>query len=92
MKMVYSVYEAKARLSEILRLVRERGATITVTHHGEPVAEIRPVTASKASGLEFRVAELEARGVLTPPQGRGSGFRVLAHREGALQRFLADRD
>lgn len=92
MKKVYSVYEAKARLSEILRLVRERGATVTVTHHGEPVAEIRPIPAGSAGGLEARIAELEARGAVVAGSGRSNGLRVVARREGALERFLAERD
>ena len=34
---VYSTYEAKARFSEVLRLVRF-GTPVIVTHHGKPVA------------------------------------------------------
>ena len=33
----YSIYEAKAKFSEIIRKVRE-GQTVTVSYHGEPVA------------------------------------------------------
>ena len=38
----YSIYEAKAHFSEIIRQVRE-GETVTVTRRGKPVAEIRPI-------------------------------------------------
>lgn len=34
----FSLYDAKARFSEIVRMVRE-GTSVTVTVHGEPVAE-----------------------------------------------------
>jgi len=92
MKKVFSVYEAKAKLSEILRLVRERGVTVTVTHHGEPVAEIRPVQRRDAADLEARIGELEERGAVIRASGQGSGLRVLARRAGALERFLSARD
>ena len=42
MRRTYSLYEAKARLSAIIRQVRE-GQRVVVTLHGEPVAEIRPL-------------------------------------------------
>ncbi len=59
----YSTYEAKARFSEVLKKVRE-GRTITVTYHGEPVAEIRPL--DRHSGTLARVEWLESRGVVVP--------------------------
>ena len=40
MALSYSIYEAKARFSEVIRQVRE-GKTVTVSYRGEPVAEIR---------------------------------------------------
>ena len=92
MKSVYSVYEAKARLSEILRLVREYGVTITVSHHGEPVAEIRPVERRPEDALEARTAELERRGAIVRAGGESGGLRPISHRPGALDRFLAERD
>jgi len=36
MAIVYSTYQAKARFSELLRLVRE-GHTVTVSYRGQPV-------------------------------------------------------
>lgn len=85
----FSTYEAKAHFSELLRRVRA-GRTVTVTYHGKPIAELRPV--ATASGTEARVAALRARGVIV-----GSGRRTdvpgpLATRPGALARFLEDRD
>ena len=90
MKRTYSVYEAKARLSEILRLVRERGETVTISHRGEPVAEIRPIE-GRATDLAARIRELERRGAVAPATGAG-GLKVVVSRPGALDRFLAERD
>ena len=92
MKRMYSLYEAKAKLSEIVRAVRERGETIAISYHGEPVAEIRPIEAGGSAG-ERRVAELEARGVLIPADTDEVQLPdTVARRRGALERFLTERD
>lgn len=89
MNVVYSTYEAKARFSEVLRLVRE-GTTVTVSYRGDPVAEIRPL--EKASGtVEEHFARLEKRGILVPPRGTRKPLKTGAPKPGALARFLADR-
>ncbi len=90
-KKSYSTYEAKARFSEILRRVRERGETVIVSYHGEPVAEIRPVTPPEGDALAARLRALEERGVVVPAQGR-SELRRVERRAGALARFLAERE
>ena len=87
----YSTYEAKARFSEILRAVRERGETVTISYHGRPVAEIRPVT-SDAVPLEARLDELAERGVLVRSGARPPyGLKRVERRKGALKRFLEER-
>jgi prevent-host-death family protein len=92
MKRVYSLYEAKAKLSEIVRAVRERGATITISYHGRPVAEIRPIEPA-ATPAEMRIAELEAQGVLIPAEAERIQLPdTIVRRRGALARFLAERD
>jgi prevent-host-death family protein len=88
MAKTYSIYEAKARFSEILRQVRE-GKTITVSYHGEPVAEIRPI--HQARTFEERLDELERQGTLVRQPGKRK-LRPVAKRPGALKRFLEDRD
>lgn len=92
MKRIYSLYEAKAKLSEIVRAVRERGDSVTISYHGEPVAEIRPIEpAGSVTGK--RIAELEARGVLVPADATGIRLPdTIARRRGALERFLTERD
>ncbi len=89
MTRTYSLYEAKARLSAIIRQVRE-GQRVTVTVHGRPVAEIRPVTADRP-GIKARLATLTDRGILVRPAG-GRPPRAVVRRPGALTRFLAERD
>lgn len=90
MRYTYSLYDAKAKLSAIVRKVRE-GHHVTVTLHGEPVAEIRPV-AKAEGGLAARLKELEERGVLTPAVNPRAPLKSIAKRPGALKRFLNERD
>lgn len=86
----YSTYEAKAKLSEILRKV-ESGKTVRISRRGEPIAEIRPLRREPAS-LERRISELSEQGVLTPPSGSRESLKPSARRPGALGRFLSDRN
>jgi len=88
MPKTYSLYEAKARFSEILRQVRE-GRTVTVSYHGRPIAEIRPI--QQPGTLADRLDRLEAGGVLVRQPGVRR-LRPLARRRGALKRFIAERD
>jgi prevent-host-death family protein len=92
MSRAYSVYEAKAKLSEILRHVRETGDSATISYHGDPIAEIRPVAVSNDE-IEKKLDALERRGVLAPPRVLGAKFPpAIARRPGALARFLRERD
>lgn len=90
MSETYSTYEAKAKLSEILRKV-ESGRTITISRRGRPIAEIRPLPGGPAV-LADRVRDLTEQGILTAPSGDRAKLHPLAERPGALGRFLADRD
>ncbi|MFL5571290.1 MAG: type II toxin-antitoxin system Phd/YefM family antitoxin [Gemmatimonadaceae bacterium] len=90
MRDTYSLYEAKAKLSAIIRKVRE-GRPVIVTLHGEPVAEIRPVS-PHSSGLGARIEQLVERGIIVRNQNSRSAARPIAKRPGALKRFLDERD
>ncbi|HET7622629.1 MAG TPA: type II toxin-antitoxin system prevent-host-death family antitoxin [Gemmatimonadaceae bacterium] len=90
MRETYSLYEAKAKLSAIIRRVRE-GDSIVVTVHGEPVAEIRPIP-REPTALTERLELLAERGILVRPEADAPGPRAVARRPGALARFLAERD
>lgn len=85
----FSTYEAKARFSEVLRRVRE-GRTVTVTYHGEPVAEIRPL--DRSEGIAARLEWMRGRGVLSLSDDAGRRFEPVASKPGALRRFLEDRN
>ena len=56
MALNYSIYEAKARFSEVIRHVRE-GKTVTVSYRGEPVAEIRSIRERRKPRLDERLKD-----------------------------------
>lgn len=85
---IYSTSEAKARFSEVIRIVRE-GRSVVVTYHGEPVAEIRPI--DPRGGTAARLEWLRSRGSLLTESPDPGAFAPLAPRPGALPRFLDDR-
>jgi prevent-host-death family protein len=86
---IYSTYEAKARLSEILERVR-KGDVVTITHRGRPVAEVRPIE-HRESSLAERIDDLRRVGIISRPAKRGA-FKPIARRRGALRRFLNTRE
>lgn len=93
MPITYSLYEAKARLSALVRQVRE-GARVVITVHGKPVAELRPIE-PEAESLEERLDRLEAEGILIRPKGTPADVASSPpgpRRPGALKRFLDERD
>lgn len=95
MTIEYPLYDAKAKLSALVRQVRE-GRTIIITVHGERVAELRPYQAKpEPQTLTDRYAELRARGEIIPARlapGEAASLRVGTPHLGVLQRFLDERD
>ena len=90
MPTTYSIYEAKAKLSEIVRLVKLR-RSVTITERGKPVAQVVPIALT--GNLESRIAELESSGEIQ--RGHDSDLAhigAIAKRPGALDRFLATRE
>lgn len=86
----YSTYDAKARFSELLRKVRG-GQSVLITYRGETVAEIRPVVEELSQ--EDRMRRLVDAGILVPAKESHKGkLKPIAHRPGALKRFLEERD
>ena len=90
MALSYSIYEAKARFSEVIRQVRE-GKTVTVSYRGEPVAEIRAIPQRQKPPLDERLKDLERSGSLVRSAIPRRTFRPVERRPGALSRFLAER-
>ena len=89
----YSLYEAKAKLSALVKQVRE-GRTVIITVHGQPAAELRPIDPSaRPQSLNERLAELTARGIVLKPKRPDSGSYPIGPRNaGALRRFLSERE
>lgn len=91
----YSLYEAKARLSSLVRQVRE-GRSVIITVHGVPAAELRPIDRTvRPQTLDERLAELDERGAITPSRrtpGEDGAFPIGPRVKGALKRFLEERD
>jgi prevent-host-death family protein len=85
----YSTYEAKAKLSQILRRVRG-GQRVFISHRGVPIAEVRPL--AKESGLAAALADMEEAGLVTRAGERPGRLASIARRRGALARFLASRE
>lgn len=84
----YPVHEAKAKLSEILRRVKQ-GQRITISDRGREVARVVPIEAER--GLAARLEALETDGIIIPGKGPIEAIRQLGRRRGALQRFLRSR-
>lgn len=95
MAKTYSLYEAKSKLSELVRQVREGGQAVTITLHGRPVAVLGPLTEeSSVKTTAERHAELERAGLVHPVEGKPgqAAFPLGVKRAGALKRFLEERD
>ncbi|MGQ0639383.1 MAG: type II toxin-antitoxin system Phd/YefM family antitoxin [Gemmatimonadaceae bacterium] len=91
----YSLYDAKAKLSALVRLVRE-GRSVIITLHGKPAAELRAIDENvRPKSLDERLAELDARRAIVRAGRKPSdaaAFPMGPRRPGALKRFLKQRD
>jgi prevent-host-death family protein len=96
----YSVYETKARLSEVLRIVKTR-REVVITERGKPIAKIVPIDDEDTESIDKRIERLIASGQLVPARiAPGEDLPpVPRRRPGAttktspvLARFLAERD
>jgi prevent-host-death family protein len=89
MARIYPIYEAKAKLSAILRMVK-RGQQITISERGEPIAVISPI--HRGADIQSRLVELERDGAIRPASGELGRVRQIERRAGALRRFLETRE
>ncbi len=88
MARTYPIYEAKAKLSEILRRVKQ-GRSITISDRGTEVARVVPIAVP--ADLRSRVQQLEREGAVVPAAGRAEDIRPLTRKPGALRRILRSR-
>jgi prevent-host-death family protein len=84
----YPVHEAKAKLSEILRKVKQ-GRSVAISERGRVIARIVPIESPR--DLASRLDQMARDGVLLQRRPEGS-LRTRARRPGALRRFLRERD
>ena len=96
----YSVYETKARLSEVLRIVKTR-REVVITERGKPIAKIVPINEEDTESIDERIERLIASGQLVPARiAPGEDLPPLPRRHSnaakkpsqELARFLAERD
>jgi len=88
MARAYPVYEAKAKLSELLRSVK-RGRTVTICERGREIARVMPIRATP--DLPSRLERLAREGVVVSAAGAVADVRPLLRKRGALRRFLSAR-
>lgn len=84
----YSVYETKARLSELLRTVKS-GKELIVTERGQPIARLVPFKNKKITFKE-RISALKNAGHIS--ERKPNYITPLVKHPGALKRFLSERD
>ncbi len=89
MPKTYSTYEAKARLSELLDRVR-KGDVVTITHRGQPIAEVRPIERPDEA-LSRHLDDLRRNGIISRRE-ETHPFKPLVSKRGALRRFLESRE
>ncbi len=90
MSKVYSVFEAKTHLSELLRAVKA-GSEITVTERGTPIAKVVPYQEDREMSVLERMDLFEKQGILRRARSKWVPFKGV-RRPGALKRFLKDRE
>ena len=93
MQKTYSLFQAKTKFSELIRLVKN-GERVLVTERGKPVAEVVQIAGEEAS-LEARISNLSQRGHILNTDRDSSdllNYIPAVSRPGALHRFLEDRD
>jgi prevent-host-death family protein len=89
MARVYAVHEAKAKLSEILRRVKQ-GRSVVISERGRPIARVVPI--DRSGDVEARLGEMERDGEILAARRGVDAIRPIARRPGALGRFLKSRD
>ena len=84
----YSIYETKAHLSEILRLVKS-GKDVTVLERGVPIAKLIPFSSGET--LVDHLKSLRSSGNLIR-RNVTEEWPIGVAKEGSLKRFLDERE
>ncbi len=91
MKNTYSIYEAKARLSEIIRYVKSN-KLITITERNVPVVKVIPINKAQTKTLEEIIGELENEGIVSKPLSSISNIKTVVKKRNVLKKFLESRE
>ena len=86
MRHAYSIYDLKAKLSQVLKLVAQ-GQQVVITDRGKPSFEI--VIFNEKENLDGRLEFFERQGLIKP--GRRGKLAPIATKKGAVARFLKER-
>lgn len=88
MAKIFSIYEAKARLSELLRLVKESELHIVISERGKPIAKVIPYQETQEFKEKFE--EMSVRGMIC--RRKQTRIPKGIKRAGALKRFTGSRE
>ena len=91
MKRTFSIFEAKARLSEIIRIVREKHEVI-ITDRSEPVVRMVPFKSSRHLGIEEHFEDLCRLGQISLAPKKPAIPKQSPLPEGMLRKFLKERE
>ena len=86
MRHVYSIYDVKAKLSKLLKMVKE-GEKVVISDRGNPQFEI--ILYTQPENFEARIEQLKAQGVIR--KAKASSIQSIENKEGVLERFLGSR-
>lgn len=90
MKRIYSIFEAKARLSEIIRTVRINQEVI-ITDRGNPVVKVVPYRIQSEKSLQDRVGSLSRMGAVSAARPYSRPIQTPVEKN-LLKDFLKNRD
>ncbi len=85
----YSIFEAKAKLSELLRQVKA-GREITINERGKPIARLVPL--GKTESIADHIDKLAMAGLAKKRTHFDWRSVYFEKRDGGLERFLKDRE
>ena len=85
MRHVYSIYDVKAKLSKLLKMVKE-GEKVIISDRGNPQFEI--ILYTQPENFEARIEQLKAQGVIR--KAKASSIQSIENKEGVLERSGED--
>lgn len=75
----YGVYEAKTKLAELIRQVRQ-GKRVTITHRGEPIADLVPSTRRAREQVQDAIDAIKRMRAGSIDQARFAEMRLRGRR------------